>query len=109
MPEVSNACMFLIEVKEISESCRQTYSKLQDAAQIYEIKTKITSTKQGNCLFTQYARTSQNLWQELDHYQCIVMKHSDNVALVKNCKEKERIYRFPVKLNIEFFPTHCKC
>ena len=102
MPEVSDTCMFLTTSREIWESCRQTYSKVRDAAQIYEIKTKISSTKQGNRSVTEYAQILQNLWQELDNYQCIEKKCSDDAALLKRFMEKERIYTFLAGLNIEF-------
>ncbi|KAL6345553.1 hypothetical protein AAG906_017280 [Vitis piasezkii] len=51
--DVSGTCMFLTRAREIWETVRQTYSKMQDVALIYEIKTKIT-TKQGlNLKFNQ--------------------------------------------------------
>ena len=40
LPEISGTCMFLTTAKEIWETIRQTYSKVRDAAQIYEIKQK---------------------------------------------------------------------
>ena len=57
---LSNTCMFFT-TKEIWESYRQTNSKVRDAAQIYEIKTKISSTKQGNHSVIEYAQILQNL------------------------------------------------
>ena len=41
MPEISNICTFLNTAKEIWYAVRQTYSKVRDAAQIFEIKTDI--------------------------------------------------------------------
>ena len=40
------------------------YSKVRDAAQIYEIKTKISSTKHGSRYITEYSNLLQNLWLE---------------------------------------------
>ncbi|KAL5734449.1 hypothetical protein ACOSP7_032310 [Xanthoceras sorbifolium] len=54
-PEISDTCMFLNTAKEIWETIKQTYSKVRDAAKIYEIKMKIAATKQGNR--TQAARS----------------------------------------------------
>ena len=45
---ISGTCMLLTTAKEISEAPKQTYSRIQDATQIYEIITRITATKQGN-------------------------------------------------------------
>ncbi|KAL5779924.1 hypothetical protein ACOSQ2_010661 [Xanthoceras sorbifolium] len=47
-PEISDTCMFLNTAKEIWEAIKQMYSKVRDAAKIYEIKIKIAATKQGN-------------------------------------------------------------
>ena len=46
-PEMSHTCMFLSTAKEIWESVCHTYSKVRDAAQTYELKTRIHNTKQG--------------------------------------------------------------
>ena len=45
LPEISSTCMFLSIVKEVWEVMRQTYSKVHDAEQVFEIKTKISTTK----------------------------------------------------------------
>ena len=55
MPEISDICMFLTITKEIWEAIEKTYSKVGDDAQIYEIKTKISATKQGGHFVTKYA------------------------------------------------------
>ncbi|KAK0604540.1 hypothetical protein LWI29_016667 [Acer saccharum] len=47
-PEISGTYMFLTIAKDIWEAAKQCYSKVQFAAQIYELKTKISSTKQGS-------------------------------------------------------------
>ncbi|KAK8369509.1 hypothetical protein V6Z12_A01G116000 [Gossypium hirsutum] len=97
-----DTCMFLNTSKEIWEAVKQTYSKVRDAAQIYEIKTKISSTKQGSRSITEYSNLLQSLWQEIDHYQCIQMKCSEDAALLKRFVEKDRIYDFLAELNVEF-------
>ena len=45
LPEISGTCMFLTMAKEIWKTVRQTYSKVCDATQIYEIKQKNSTTK----------------------------------------------------------------
>ena len=47
LPEISGTCMFLSTAKEVWKVVRQIYSKVCDAAQIFEIKSKISATKQG--------------------------------------------------------------
>ncbi|XP_039120841.1 uncharacterized protein LOC120257437 [Dioscorea cayenensis subsp. rotundata] len=45
-PSISKNFMFLPTAHDIWESAQKTYSKMKDAAVLYEIKTKITNTKQ---------------------------------------------------------------
>ncbi|XP_052197186.1 uncharacterized protein LOC127804368 [Diospyros lotus] len=78
-PEISDTMMFLTTTKEIWEAIKLTYSKVRDAAQIYEIKTKVAAIEQGTRSVTEYAHLLQTLWQELDHYQCLKMKCSEDV------------------------------
>ncbi|TXG72633.1 hypothetical protein EZV62_001212 [Acer yangbiense] len=101
-PEISDTCMFLSTAKDIWDSIQQTYSKVKDAAQVYDIRTKTASTKQGNNSVTEYANTLQNLWQELDHYRCIAMKCSDDAATLKKVMEQDRMYDFLASLNVDF-------
>ncbi|KAK2966236.1 hypothetical protein RJ640_008219 [Escallonia rubra] len=102
LPEISDTFMFLPTSKEIWEAAQQTYSKVSDAARVFEIKSKISDTKQGDRSVTEYANLLKNLWQEMDHYRCIEMKCSDDAAVLKNFIEKDRTYDFLAGLNIEF-------
>ncbi|XP_027180646.1 uncharacterized protein LOC113779297 [Coffea eugenioides] len=102
LPEISDTCMFLPTAQDIWTTIRQTYSKAGDAALIYEIKTKISATKQGNLSVTQYANLLQNLWQELDQYRCVQMVCSEDAATLKSFIEKDRVYDFLAGLNVEF-------
>ncbi|KAJ8752056.1 hypothetical protein K2173_001083 [Erythroxylum novogranatense] len=94
--------MFLGTAKEIWDAIKQTYSKVHDAAQIYEIKTKISNTKQGNCSVTDYSNFLKSVWQEMDHYQCIQMTCSEDASILKRFVERDRIYDFLAGLNLEF-------
>ena len=49
-PEGNKNYIFLSTTKDIWETVKRTYSKVQDAYVVYEIKTKISSTKQSSCL-----------------------------------------------------------
>ena len=44
----------------------------------------------------------QNLWHELGHYRVIQKKCLEDVAILKNFIEKDRVYDFLVGLNAEF-------
>ena len=95
-PLISDTCMFLNTAKEICEAVKQMYSKVCDAVQIYEIKMKIAATNQGTRTVTAYSNLLQSLWQEMDNYQCIQMKYSEDTATLKRFVEKDRIYDFLV-------------
>ena len=101
-PEISDTCMFLPSAKAIWDTVYQTYSKVHDAALIYEIKTKTTATKQGTKSVTEYANLLQNQWQELDYYRTIDLKCSDCAVAVKRFIERDRVYDFLAGLNSEF-------
>lgn len=94
--------MFLDTAKEVWDSIRETYSKVNDAAHIYEIETKMAGAKQGNRSIIEYINYLKGLRQEMDLYQNIQMKCSEDAILLKRFVEKERIYDFLVGLNMEF-------
>ena len=62
----------------------------------------MAATKQGTKTITEYANLLQTLCQELDHYQCLMLKYSEDIAIHKRFVEKERTYDFLASLNIEF-------
>ena len=43
--EISDICMFLDTAKEVWDFVQETYSKVNDVVQIYEIKMKMLGTK----------------------------------------------------------------
>ena len=59
-------CLHVYETtKKVWDSSKANHSKVDNAAQIYEIKMAISNTKQGNYSVNEYAHTLHNLWQEL--------------------------------------------
>ena len=72
-PEVSRNYIFLSNAKDVWETVRHIYSKVQDATIIFEIKMKLSSTKQGSLTIIEYYNKMNGLWLELDHYQDIKM------------------------------------
>ena len=55
VPEISDTVMFLTKDKDIWDALNLIYSKVRDATQIYEIRTKVVATKQGTKFITEYA------------------------------------------------------
>ena len=66
--EISGPYMILTATREIREVVRQTYSKVHDEVEIYEIKTKITTTKQGTSSMIEYYNIMKGSSLELDNY-----------------------------------------
>lgn len=64
--EISDTHMFLAFAKEIWDAIWQTYIKVHDVTQIYEVKEQISGTKQGNQSIMKYLSLLQGLWQEND-------------------------------------------
>ena len=57
MPKVCAPYMFLNITKDIWGAVRQAYSKVMNVALINEMKTKLSMTKQGNIMVTEYYNT----------------------------------------------------
>ena len=94
--------MFLPTAKTIWVALYQTYSKVNDAALIYDIKMKTTGAKQGTKTLTEYANFLQNQWRELDYYRTIDLNCSICVVTIKKFIERDRVYDFLTGLNFEF-------
>ncbi|KAG8381704.1 hypothetical protein BUALT_Bualt05G0000400 [Buddleja alternifolia] len=101
-PEVSKNYMFLPTAKDIWDTVKRTYSKVQDASVIFEIKTKITSTKQGSLSVTDYYNQMNGYWIELDHYQDVKMVCSEDATTLTTMLERDRIVEFLAGLNPEY-------
>ena len=101
-PKISDTCMFLATARDIWDTIQQTYSKARDAVQVYEVKVKMISVKQGSKTVTEYANQLKSLWQELDHYRVIKTKCPEDAAVLKDFIEQDRVYDFLVGLNPEF-------
>jgi len=69
---------------------------------IFEIKTKIGSTRQGQLNITEYYNRMKGLWLELDHYQDIKMVCSANATTLNQIFERDRILEFLASLNPVF-------
>ena len=89
--ESSRICIFLSMAKEIWDAIHQTYSKVWDAAQIYELNTKIHDAKQGTLSITEYYSVIKGLCLELYHYQSFKMECSKDATIYQEFLEKETL------------------
>ena len=63
---------------------------------------KTLGAKQGNKSVTEYVNQLKSLWMELDHYQVIKARCSEDSAILKEYIEQDRVYDFLVGLNFEY-------
>ena len=63
---------------------------------------KIFVAKQGSKTVTEYDNQLKALWQELDHYRMIKTKCSEDVVVLNDFVEQDRVYDFLVGLNPKF-------
>jgi len=86
--------MFLSTAREVWEIVYQTYSKPKDASVIFDVKTKINASKQGQLTVTKYYNLMLGLWLELDQYQAIKMVCQADTATLNQILERDRILEF---------------
>ena len=63
---------------------------------------KMIAAKQGSKTVTEYVNQLKTLWQELDHYRVIKTKCPEDVTVLNNFIEQDRVYDFLVGPNLKF-------
>ncbi|KAJ9702785.1 hypothetical protein PVL29_004494 [Vitis rotundifolia] len=100
-PAIGKTYMFLPTAKDVWDAIRETYSDVENASQIFEIKTRFWKMKQGDREVTEYYTKMLGLWQDLDlsyeeEWECT----GDSVRFKKKM-ENERVFEFLAGLNHE--------
>ncbi|KAK3007413.1 hypothetical protein RJ639_014792 [Escallonia herrerae] len=101
-PTIGKTYLFLHTAKDVWEAVRETYSDVENSSQIFDLKTKLWKSKQGEREVTIYYNEIVSLWQELD--QCYNDEWdcpSDSVNVMK-MEECDRVYLFLAGLNSDF-------
>ncbi|XP_073064013.1 uncharacterized protein [Primulina eburnea] len=60
--------LFMKSAQEVWDSVHETYFDLENSSQIFELKTRLWQSKQGNRDVTSYYNEMVAWWQELDQY-----------------------------------------
>ena len=81
--------MFLSTAREVWETIQQTYSKTKDASVIFDVKTKINGTKQGQLTITEYYNLMRGLWLKFDQYQAIKMVCQEDTATLNRILKRD--------------------
>ena len=65
-PKIGKPYLFLPTAKAVWDAVRDTYSDLENSSKIFELKTRLWQSKQGNWEVTTYYNELLILCQELD-------------------------------------------
>ena len=65
----------------------RTYSKKGNVVHIFELRTTIHNTKQGDLSTTAYYNTMAVIWQELNLYQHLHVKALENAVMLAKMLE----------------------
>nr|XP_016452871.1 PREDICTED: uncharacterized protein LOC107777375 [Nicotiana tabacum] len=99
---IGKSYIFLPTARDVWEAVRETYSYVENASQIFELKIKLWQAKQDKREVTAYYNEMVSLWQELDqcyHDECDCP--ADSVKTRKG-EENEKAYLFLAGLNRDF-------
>jgi len=99
---IGKSYLFLPTAKDAWEAVRETYSDLENASQILELKIELWQAKQGENEVTTYYNEMVSLWQELDQCYNDEWECSMDSVKAKKKEENERVYLFLARLNREF-------
>ncbi|KAL9420128.1 hypothetical protein AB3S75_037830 [Citrus x aurantiifolia] len=96
---IGRTYLFLPTAKDVWDAVRETYSDLKNSSQIFELKTRLWQTRQGDRAVSEYYNEMKALWQELDlcyedDWACM----TDSVRYLKRI-EDDRVYEFLAGLN----------
>ncbi|GAU31183.1 hypothetical protein TSUD_316080 [Trifolium subterraneum] len=91
--------MFLPSAKDVWEAVKETYSDIQNASQIFGLKSKLWHAKQGDRNVTVYYNELLTLWQELDLCYDDNWKCAEDSVLFLKRQENDRVLMFLVGLN----------
>ena len=72
-----------------------------NSSQVYELKTKIRITTQGNIFVTSYYNMLKSLWQELDLFYDLEWSCTEDSAQYQRTMEKDRDMEFLAGLNTD--------
>ncbi|KAF7821706.1 Retrovirus-related Pol polyprotein from transposon TNT 1-94 [Senna tora] len=97
--EIGQDFMFFATAAEIWKAAKESYSDVENTAELFEIKGALHDLKQGELSVPQYFNTLNRYWLQLDMFECPEWKCSEDAATYQKLVEKERIYKFLLGLN----------
>ena len=100
-PEIDQTYMYLNTTKQLWNAVSDTYSNLGNSLQVYEFKTKVKHTTQGNISITSYYNMLKSLWQELDLVYDLKWSYAKDNTHYQKTVEKDHDMEFLARLNVD--------
>ena len=92
--------LFLPTTKDVWEAVRDCYSDLENSSQIYELKTQLWQSKQGEKDVTTFYNLMVTLWEELDQFYEDDWENPNDATKFKKREENDRVYMFLSKMRV---------
>ncbi|KAI3456023.1 hypothetical protein Pfo_012686 [Paulownia fortunei] len=93
-PTIGKPHLFLPTAKDVWEVVRDFYSDLENSPQIFDLKTQLWQSKQGEREVTIYYNELVTLWQELDQCYDDDWENPNDCARHKKREKNDRLYMF---------------
>lgn len=97
--------LLLIAAHYIWTIAKQTYFRVGNGAQVYELRNKVHETKQKRMTVSAYSSQLHISWHELEYYQDFQADCVASSAKFKKLVDKEMVYDFLAGLNLEYDPV----
>lgn len=100
--EFSRQHLFLKTSKQVWDFVSQTYSKVRNTTQVYELKQVISWLKKGDLPSIEHYSTVKQMWEEMDHYLTFCPKYQDDIVEYARHVEEFHIYELLTGLHPDF-------
>ncbi len=101
-PHIARGDLLLDSAATIQSAVSQTYSQVENDAQVHELRNKVHGMKQGQLTVVRYYAELSGLWQELDFYQDFQASCPADAVKLQKLIGKECRYDFLAGLNVEY-------
>ncbi|XP_043703187.1 uncharacterized protein LOC122653277 [Telopea speciosissima] len=100
--EIAGRYLLLDSAAKIWKTAHDTYSQVGNAAQCYELRQKLHSTKQLELTLSQYYNKMCTMWQQLDFLRTFTATCDVDTTAFRKWEDGLRVFDFLAGLNIEF-------
>ena len=85
--------------QEIWEAAKEAYFHIENTSELFDIESMLDDLRQGDSHVTQYFNSLDKCWLQLDKYDTIQWKCTEDSTKYKSIVEKKRLYKFLIGLN----------